>query len=65
MMRALGYEASPTAVAQMYARVAAAFVVDRRDAALAPGIEALGYRSMVADTVMRDGGRGLAAAILA
>jgi LPPG:FO 2-phospho-L-lactate transferase len=65
MMQALGYEASTTTVAQMYAGVAAAFVVDSRDAALAPAIEAMGYRSMVVDTVMTDGGRGLAAAILA
>lgn len=65
MMRALGLEASPIAVAQMYASVAAAFVVDSRDAALAPAVEALGYRAMVVDTVMTDGGRGLAAAMLA
>jgi LPPG:FO 2-phospho-L-lactate transferase len=65
MMQALGLEPSPIAVAQMYAGVASAFVVDSRDAALAPAIEALGYRSMVVDTVMADGGRGLAAAILA
>lgn len=65
MMQALGLEASPTAVAQMYAGVAATFVIDSRDAALAPAIEALGYHSMVVDTVMTDGGRGLAAAILA
>jgi len=65
MMQALGFEASPIAVAKMYAGVAAAFVVDSRDAALAPAIEALGYRSMVVDIVMTDGGRGLAAAILA
>jgi LPPG:FO 2-phospho-L-lactate transferase len=65
MMQALGFEASPIAVARMYAGVAAAFVVDSRDAALGPEIEALGYRSRIVDTVMTDGGRGLAAAILA
>ena len=65
MMRALGFEASPIAVAQMYAGIADTFVVDSRDAALAPAIEALGYRAMVVDTVMTDGGRGLAASILA
>jgi LPPG:FO 2-phospho-L-lactate transferase len=65
MMQALGFEPSPIAVAQMYAGVAATFVVDSRDAALAPAIEALGYRVMVVDTVMTDGGRRLAAAILA
>ena len=65
MMQALGLEASPIAVARMYAGVAAAFVVDSRDAALAPAIQGLGYRSIVVNTVMTDGGRGLAAAILA
>jgi LPPG:FO 2-phospho-L-lactate transferase len=65
MMQALGFEPSPIAVAQMYAGVAATFVVDSRDASRAPAIEALGYRAMVVDTVMTDGGRGLAAAILA
>jgi LPPG:FO 2-phospho-L-lactate transferase len=65
MMQALGFEPSPIAVAQMYAGVAATFVVDSRDASLAPAIEALGYRAMVVDTVMTDGGRRLAAAILA
>jgi LPPG:FO 2-phospho-L-lactate transferase len=64
MMRAMGFEASPVAVAQMYAGVASAFVVDSRDAALAPAVEALGYRPIVSDTVMTDGGRGLATAIL-
>lgn len=65
MMRALGFEASPIAVAQMYAGIADTFVVDSRDAALAPAIEALGYKAMVVDTVMTDRGRGLAASILA
>ena len=65
MMRAMGFEASPVAVAHMYAGVASAFVVDRRDAELAPAVEALGYRPIVSDIVMTDGGRGLAAAILA
>ena len=65
MMRALGFEASPVAVAQMYAGVASAFVIDSRDAALSPAVEALGYGVTVADIVMTDGGRRLAAAILA
>lgn len=65
MMRAMGFEASPVAVAKMYADVACSFVVDSRDAALAPAVEALGYRATVADTVMTDGGRRLAAVILA
>jgi len=65
MMRAMGLEASPSAVAKMYAGAASAFIVDTRDAALAPAVEALGCRAIVSDTVMTDGGRGLAAAILA
>jgi LPPG:FO 2-phospho-L-lactate transferase len=64
MMRAMGLEASPVAVAKTYAPFASTFIVDTRDAALAPAVEALGYRAIVSDTVMTDGGRGLAAAIL-
>ena len=65
MLRAMGWDASPVAVARMYAGVAGAFVVDRRDAELAGAIEELGYRTIVGDTVMSDGGAGLAAAVLA
>jgi LPPG:FO 2-phospho-L-lactate transferase len=65
MMLALGFEASPVAVGQMYGGIATGFVIDSRDAASAPAIEALGYRSIVVDTVMRDGGGALAAAIIA
>ena len=65
MMRAMGLEASPVAVARMYATAASSFVIDSRDAAMAGAVEALGYRAIVSDTVMTDGGRGLASAILA
>ena len=65
MMRAMGLDASPVAVAKMYAHVACAFVIDSRDAALAPAVEVLGYRAVITDTVMTDGGRRLASAILA
>jgi LPPG:FO 2-phospho-L-lactate transferase len=64
MMRAMGVEASPVAVAKMYSAAAGAFVLDVKDASLAPEIEALGYRAIVTDTVMTDGGQGLAAAML-
>jgi LPPG:FO 2-phospho-L-lactate transferase len=64
MMRALGLEASPVAVARMYNGIAGTFVLDERDRALSPEIEALGYRAVIVDTVMRDGGRTLAAAVL-
>ena len=64
MMRAMGLEPSPLEVARMYAGLAATFVLDERDGALAPAVQELGYRVLVADTVMRDGGRALARAVL-
>jgi LPPG:FO 2-phospho-L-lactate transferase len=65
MMQAQGFEATAAAVARMYTDVASAFVVDGRDATLAPAVEALGYSAIVTNTVMTDGGGGLAAALLA
>jgi LPPG:FO 2-phospho-L-lactate transferase len=65
MLKATGIEASPVAVAAMYAGIASAFVVDTRDAELAAPIEELGYRALVCDTVMDDGGGRLAVGILA
>lgn len=65
MLRALELDASPVAVARMYTGVASAFVIDSRDARLAAAIEELGYRAIICDTVMNEGGAGLAAAILA
>ncbi len=64
MMRALGHEASPLEVARMYRDMAGVFVVDERDREVAGQIEGLGYRVIVRDTVMRDGGVGLARALL-
>jgi LPPG:FO 2-phospho-L-lactate transferase len=64
MMRAMRLEPSPFEVARMYAGVAGTFVLDERDGDLAPPIEQLGYRVVVADTVMRDGGRALASVLL-
>ena len=49
----------------MYAGIASSFVVDTRDAGLAARIEELGYRTLVYDTVMDDGGGRLAVGILA
>jgi hypothetical protein len=49
----------------MYTGVASAFVLDGRDAGFASAVEQLGYRAIVCDTVMNDGGGALAAAILA
>jgi len=65
MLRTTGVDASPVGVAAMYAGIAGAFVVDQRDAELATAIEALGYRALVCDTVMKDGGGQLAVEILA
>jgi LPPG:FO 2-phospho-L-lactate transferase len=65
MMRALGTEPNPVEVARRYRDVASGFVLDERDRGLAGQIEELGYRTVVCDTVMRDGGRTLARAVLA
>ncbi len=65
MLRALGYDASPQEVARRYTSVAGTFVLDARDARLAGEIEAMGYRVIVSDTVMADGGAGLAREIAA
>jgi LPPG:FO 2-phospho-L-lactate transferase len=65
MLRALDFEASPQEVARRYRAVAGTFVLDTRDADLASEIEAMGYRVIVCDTVMADGGAGLARVISA
>ena len=64
MMRAVGPEPTPVAVARMYRAVAASFVLDSRDEALARDVDEMGLRTLVLDTVMADGGRALAGAIL-
>lgn len=63
MMRALGMEATPLEVAATYRDFAGAFVLDVRDEVMRGDIEALGYRVILCDTVMRDGGRALATAV--
>jgi LPPG:FO 2-phospho-L-lactate transferase len=65
MLRALGSDASPPEVARRYESFAGTFVLDRRDAGMAGAIESMGYRVLVCNTVMSDGGAGLAKAILA
>lgn len=65
MLLALGLEPSPLEVARRYKDVAATFVLDVHDAELGPAVEEVGYRVIVCDTVMHDGGGALAAAILA
>ena len=64
MMRAMGLQADPIEVARRYVDVARTFVLDERDRDLAGPIEGLGYRVVVVDTVMRDGGQRLARTIL-
>jgi LPPG:FO 2-phospho-L-lactate transferase len=64
MMKALAIDPTPVEVARMYRDVAGGFILDLRDAQLAPSIEAMGYRTVVADTVMNDGGRALAETVL-
>jgi hypothetical protein len=41
-------------VARQYTGIADVFVLDRLDAALEPGIRALGLRTVVTDTIMTD-----------
>jgi LPPG:FO 2-phospho-L-lactate transferase len=64
MMRAMGLDANPVEVARMYRDVASGYVLDERDGNLAGQIEELGYRTILCDTVMRDGGRTLAKSVL-
>jgi LPPG:FO 2-phospho-L-lactate transferase len=64
MMRAVGLEPTPVAVARMYRDVAATFVLDSRDEGLAADVREMGLRTLVFDTVMADGGAALAGAIL-
>lgn len=64
MMRAVGPAPNPVEVARMYRDVTAAFVLDSRDQELVADLEALGFRTLLLDTVMADGGGRLAAEIL-
>jgi LPPG:FO 2-phospho-L-lactate transferase len=54
-LRGAGYsECSATQMARIYADVAAAFVLDDRDAGEAPAVEALGVRPVLTDALMPD-----------
>jgi len=66
MLRGLGHEVSPVGVARLYASVADIFVIDQRDAALAPRVADLGMRPVVTDTLMTtpQKSRRLAATVL-
>lgn len=67
MLKGLGHDVSPVGVARLYRDLAGVFVIDRRDAALAPRIAALGMRPVVTDTLMTSTAksRRLAATVLA
>jgi LPPG:FO 2-phospho-L-lactate transferase len=54
MLASLGRDSSAVGVAREYVDVADAFVLDTVDAGTAPSIEALGMRTLVTDTIMRD-----------
>lgn len=54
MLRGLGHEVSAVGVAKLYRDFVELFVLDRRDADLAPQIAALGMRPLVTDTIMRS-----------
>ena len=54
LLRGLGIEVSARGVAELYREIAQAFVLDQRDAALEPDLRALGLRTCVTDTIMRD-----------
>jgi LPPG:FO 2-phospho-L-lactate transferase len=66
MLASLGHEPTALGVARLYAGLADAFVLDTVDAGLAPGVEALGMRAFITDTIMTDDASRarLAAAIL-
>ena len=54
MLAAFGHDVSALGVARLYANLADAFVLDTEDAALAPAIAALGLKTSVVPTIMRD-----------
>jgi LPPG:FO 2-phospho-L-lactate transferase len=64
MMRAVGPPPTPVEVARMYREIAGSFVLDSRDQELAGAVDEMGFRTLMLDTVMSDGGGALAARIL-
>jgi LPPG:FO 2-phospho-L-lactate transferase len=52
MMRDLGQEVSPLGVARHYGALVDGWIIDRKDAKLAPAIEREGQRVLVTDTIM-------------
>ena len=62
MMQTLGHEVSALGVARLYAGLVDVFVLDEVDRALAAGVEDLGMRAVVTDTMMTSAERRLALA---
>jgi LPPG:FO 2-phospho-L-lactate transferase len=54
MLVSLGHRPSPVGIARLYQGLIDVIVLDRADADLAPEVEELGVRAVVADTIMRD-----------
>ncbi|MET0800245.1 MAG: 2-phospho-L-lactate transferase [Actinomycetota bacterium] len=54
LMPAVGLEVTAAGAASAYEELLGAWVIDERDRALAPRIEAMGIRVVVTDTVMHD-----------
>jgi LPPG:FO 2-phospho-L-lactate transferase len=54
MLASLGHEPTALGVARIYTGLVDTFVLDTVDAALAPEVDALGIRAIVADTIMSD-----------
>ncbi len=56
MLRALGRQASPVGVAELYSDIVDAMVIDEVDATASAELERAGIRAVVTDTIMRDAG---------
>ncbi len=54
LMRGVGVEVSARGVAEFYRGLIDAIAIDERDAAMAADIEAMGIRTRLLDTIMRD-----------
>jgi LPPG:FO 2-phospho-L-lactate transferase len=54
LLRGLGHEVSARGVAALYRDLVDGYILDERDAALEADIVALGLRTHVMDTIMRD-----------
>ncbi|MCH8345076.1 MAG: hypothetical protein IH983_13970 [Planctomycetes bacterium] len=57
LMRALGYGVSSLGVAEIYRDFLDSVVIDERDADNVAGIEQIGVKAIVADTIMSDDGK--------